>query len=415
MQSEVIVLLSKSILDKAWSNILDASSIVYKAVSKTPLIRSMYISKLTGNDAYLKLENLQITGSFKVRGAYYKIYKFLEEARIKGVVTASSGNHAQGVAYAASTLGVDATIVMPENAPPFKVNSTKSYGARVILHGGIYDDAYKKAVELAKDTGAIFIHPFNDIDIISGQGTIGLEIVEQLSDANVVIVPIGGGGLISGVGVALKKLKPDIKVIGVEPSNAAKYFASRKVGGISIIEPKVSIADGVVTKSVGDLTYQIMNEVVDDVITVDEEAIARAIYILMERAKIIVEGAGALPVAALLEGYLSYQNKKIVLLISGGNIDLATLYKIIIKGLAYDNRITNIKVVLRDVHGELLKVLKVLYKYRCNIIDIRHDRFNLKIPVGHALVEIFIEIPEIDVVDKIKSELVDLGVILWEK
>ncbi|MEM4582360.1 MAG: threonine ammonia-lyase [Desulfurococcaceae archaeon] len=408
-------MLLNPIIEKAWSTILDASSILYKAVIRTPLIHNAFISKITRNYVYLKLENLQVTGSFKVRGAYYKIYKNLEIARNKGVVTASSGNHAQGVAYAASILGVDATVVMPETAPPFKINSTKSYGAKVILHGSIYDDAYRKAMEIVNETGAIFIHPFNDIDIIAGQGTIGLEIIEQLSNVDAVIVPIGGGGLISGVGVALKKLKPGVKVIGVEPSNAAKYFASRKAGVMSTIEPKISIADGVVTKSVGDLTYEIMNEVVDDVITVDEESIARAIYVLMERAKIIVEGAGALPAAALLDGNLNYQNKTIALVISGGNIDLATLYKILIKGLAHDNRITNIRVVLRDVHGQLLKVLKVLHKYRCNIIDIRHDRFNLKVPVGHALVEIFIEIPDVDVVDKIRNELVDLGVTIWEK
>jgi len=404
---------SNSILETVWKTILDASNIVYNAVHKTPLVHNVFMSKLTGNNVYLKLENLQVTGSFKARGAYYKIHKCLNEARSKGVISASSGNHAQGVAYAASILGVQATIVMPETTPPFKVNSTKSYGAKVVLYGTVYDDAYRKALELTSETGGVFIHPFNDIDVIAGQGTIGLEIMEQLSKAEIVVIPIGGGGLISGIGIALKKLNPSIKVIGVEPSNAAKYFASRKTGKLVTIQPRASIADGVIAKSTGDLTYQIMNEVVDDVITVDEESIARAIYILMERAKIVAEGAGALPMAALLEGNLINQGKNVVLVISGGNIDLATLYKILIKGLAYDSRIVNIKVVLRDVHGELLKVLNVLYKYKCNIVDIRHDRFNLKVPVGHALVEIIIEIPDVDVIDKIRKELSELDVIIW--
>ncbi len=248
---------------------------------------------------------MQKTGSFKSRGAYFKIHSHLDEARRMGVVAASSGNHAQGVAFASSMLGVKSTIVMPETTPIYKINATRSYGADVVLYGSVYDDAYRKALEIAEANKAMLVHPFNDEEVIAGQGTIGLEIASQLPDVDAVIVPIGGGGLISGIGVALKKLKPSVKVIGVEPAAAPKYYESRKAGKITSISPSPSLADGVLTKSVGDITYEVMNQVVDDVVVVNEDSIARAIYLLMERAKMIVEGAGALPLAAMLEGLVA--------------------------------------------------------------------------------------------------------------
>ncbi|WP_440060259.1 threonine ammonia-lyase [Thermogladius sp. 4427co] len=401
-----------SLLDSIWGLIQDATRVVYEGVHKTPLVYNTTFSRMTGNEVYLKLENMQKTGAFKARGAFYKIYRHIEEAREKGVVTASSGNHAQGVAYASSVLGARATIVMPETTPIFKINATKSYGAEVVLYGSVYDEAYEKAVEIAREKKALFVHPFNDPEVIAGQGTIGVEVFEQLSDVETVLVPIGGGGLVSGVGVALKKLKPSVRIIGVEPENAAKYYASRLEGRIVKIEPKPSIADGVVTKSVGDLTFQVMGEVVDDVVKVDEDSIARAIYLLLERAKILVEGAGALPLAALLSGYLENQGRKIVLLLSGGNIDLTTLHRILMKGFTGEGRVASLKLMLRDIPGQLLRVLDVLYRYRCNVIDIRHDRMSPILPVGYALVEVVFEVPDKDVIAGVRRELAGVGVIV---
>ncbi len=399
-----------SLVDTVISYGKEALNILSKHVHKTPLDFSLTFSKLSGNSVYLKLENMQKTGSFKIRGALYKIQKHLEEARARGVVAASSGNHAQGVAYAASILGVEATIVMPITTPVFKVNATKGYGANVVLFGEFYDDAYKKALEIAEERKALFIHPFNDVEIIAGQSTIGFEIVEQLPSVDVVVVPIGGGGLISGIGAVLKKLRPGVKVIGVEPKNAPKYFVSKQYGKVVEIVPAPSLADAVVAKSVGDITFQIMNEVVDDVVTVDEDSIAKAIYLLMERSKIVVEGAGALPLAALLEGYLSGKQKNVVLVVSGGNIDLTTLYRVVLRGLASDGRVAMLRIVLRDVPGELLKALNIFYRYRCNIIDIRHDRYSLATPVGYAVVEIIFETPEKGVVDEIRKELEKMSI-----
>ncbi|MEM4789494.1 MAG: threonine ammonia-lyase [Ignisphaera sp.] len=399
-----------NILEAIWNHIIDAEKIVYKVVHRTPLDFSTTFSKISGNKVYLKLENMQKTGSFKVRGAFYKIYKHLDEAKAKGVVTASSGNHAQAVAFAASSLGVKSTVVMPETAPVFKINAAKNYGANVILYGRLYDDAYRKALEIAEENKMIFVHPFDDPEVIGGQGTIGLEILNQLNDVDFVFVPIGGGGLISGIGVAIKNVKPDIKIVGVEPKNAPKYYLTHSYGKIIELDPKPSLADGVVTKRVGNITFEVMEDVVDDIVVVDEDSIARAIYLLMERSKIVVEGAGALPLAALLEGYVQGENKNVVLVLSGGNIDLTTLYRVVLRGLAAEGRISTIKLILKDTPGELLKVLNILHKYRCNIIDVRHDRYSLEIPVGYALVELIFEAPERSVINEVKKELEALSI-----
>jgi len=397
-------------LEAVWSNIAEAGNIVYSLAHRTPLDYSTTFSKLSGNKVYLKLENMQKTGSFKIRGAFYKIYKHLPEARARGVVTASSGNHAQAVALAASSLGVESTVVMPATTPVFKVNATKGYGAKVVLYGSVYDEAYRKAVEIASRSGALFVHPFNDLEVIGGQGTIGLEILQQLPDVDVVIVPIGGGGLVSGIGVAIKKLRPSVKLVGVEPKNAPKYYRARELGKIVEVEPRPSLADGVITKKVGDTTFEIMERVVDDVIIVEEDSIARAIYLLMERSKIVVEGAGALPLAALLEGYMQGRNKNIVLVVSGGNIDLTTLYRVVLRGLASEGRISSLRLVLRDTPGELLKVLSILYRHRCNVIDVRHDRYSLGVAVGYTIVELIFELSEPGIIEDIRSELRSLNV-----
>ncbi len=375
-------------------------------VHRTPLVSSLSISRLTGNSVYLKLENLQKTGAFKVRGAFFKIYSELDRCRKYGVAAASSGNHAQGVAYSSSELGVRATIVMPETTPPYKVNATRSYGAEVVLHGSIYDEAYERAVDIANSTGAVFVHPFDDPYVIAGQGTIGVEIALSIRDADLVLVPVGGGGLISGIGIAVKRmLGSRVKVVAVEPRNSPKLYEAFRYGRPVQVQVKPSIADGVVTKSVGGLTYKIMSEVVDDVVLVSEDSIARAMFLLMERAKLVVEGAGALPVAALLEGYSTGAGKNIVAVISGGNADLATIYRVIVKGLSVDGRVAKLTLILDDVPGALYRVLEVLAKYRCNVLDIRHDRVGLEVPAGKALVEIVFEVPEKDLLNTVEKEL----------
>lgn len=394
-----------SLIDTVFSYSKDAASVLSGKIHRTPLDFSRTFSRLSRNNVYMKLENMQKTGSFKIRGAFYKIWRHLDEARAGGVVAASSGNHAQGVAYAASLLGVEATIVMPETTPVFKVNATRGYGANVVLYGSVYDDAYRRALEIASERKALFVHPFNDLEVIAGQGTIGFEIIEQLPSVDIVVVPIGGGGLISGIGAVLKMLRPGVRIVGVEPRNAPKYFVSRQHGKIVEVEPMPSLADGVITKSVGETTFEIMNGVVYDVVTVDEDSIARAIYLLMERSKIVVEGAGALPLAALLDGYLHGMEKNIVLVVSGGNIDLTTLYRVVLRGLASDGRVSMVRIILRDSPGELLKALNIFYRHRCNIIDVRHDRYSLSTPVGYATVEIVFEAPEQRVVEELRKEL----------
>jgi threonine dehydratase len=396
-------------IDRIYELTRKASEVIYKVLHRTPLDYSTSFSRMTGCHVYLKLENMQKTGSFKSRGAYFKIHSHLDEARRMGVVAASSGNHAQGVAFASSMLGVKSTIVMPETTPIYKINATRSYGADVVLYGSVYDDAYRKALEIAEASKAMLVHPFNDEEVIAGQGTIGLEIASQLPDVDAVIAPIGGGGLISGIGVALKKLKPSVKVIGVEPAAAPKYYESRKTGKITSISPSPSLADGVLAKSVGDITYEVMNQVVDNVVVVNEDSIARAIYLLMERAKMIVEGAGALPLAAMLEGLIANTRKKVALVISGGNIDLTTLYRVVIRGLANAGRVAMVKLTVPDAPGQLYRALGILYRNKCNVIEIKHDRFQPDLPVGYAIVDVVFEAPSKGDVDKVIEELRQAG------
>lgn len=400
-------------LDELWSLIKKANEVVEGVIHRTPLVSSHTFSKLSGNSVYLKLENLQKTGAFKVRGAYFKIFSELERCRKYGVVTASSGNHAQGVAYSSSELGVSATIVMPDSTPPYKVNATRSYGAKVLLHGRIYDESYERAVEISEKTGAVLVHPFDDPYVIAGQGTIGIEIASTLRNIDYVLVPVGGGGLISGIALAVKRMLGNgVKVIGVEPKNTPKFYRARLAGKPVVVPAKPSLADGVVTKSIGELTYRIMSELVDDVILVDEDSIARAMFLLMERAKLLAEGAGALPLAALLDGYLNSKGKNIVAVISGGNADLTTIYRVILRGLSIEGRVVKLTMLLEDSPGSLYKALGVLARYRCNVVEIRHERAGPSIPAGYALVEVVIELPEMEAINSIMQELGSLGVIV---
>ncbi|MCS7103816.1 MAG: threonine ammonia-lyase, partial [Candidatus Korarchaeum sp.] len=317
---------SKDLAEEIFSRIEEARALLRPVIHETPLMTSRTLSELSGSEVHLKMENLQKTGSFKVRGAYYKMKMI---GNLSGVVAASSGNHAQGVAYSASLLGIKAVIVMPKHTPLFKINATKSYGAQVVLHGETYDDAYIKAKEVSESEGLPFIHPFNDPDVIAGQGTIGIEVQEEIGGCDAVVVPVGGGGLISGIAIAMKTLNPEVKVIGVQPSGAPTGYLSYKQGDLVETQQAYSIADGVVVKRPGDLTLRIMKSFVDDIVLVDDRDVARAIFLLLERVKTVVEGAGALSVAALLSGRLKLEGKRVVCVLSGGNIDPFMLIRIV--------------------------------------------------------------------------------------
>ena len=358
---------------KKVNEFLEAREKLSKVLLNTNLIFSSVFSQETGNNVYIKPENLQKTGSFKIRGAYNKISKLNNEEKKKGVIASSAGNHAQGVAYAAKELGIKATIVMPKTTPLIKVESTKQYGAEVILYGDVYDDAYKKAKELEKENGYIFIHPFNDEDVLFGQGTIALEILDELPLTDIILVPIGGGGLISGIAYAAKQIKPDIKIIGVEPEGAAsakKSIAENKV--IELAEAN-TIADGTAVKKIGDINFKYIKEYVDDIITVSDYELMEAFLLLVEKHKIIAENSGILSVAALKK--LNLKGKNIVSVLSGGNIDVLMISSMINKGLIRRDRIFNFSVNISDKPGELAKVSELIAKVGANVIKLEHNQF----------------------------------------
>lgn len=396
------------LIDHIAGNIPRAKEKIKGFVHETPLVSMATLSDIVGRQVYLKLENLQKTGAYKARGAIYKIRKLVEKGEIKGVVAASSGNHAQAVAYAAKVNNLPAIIVMPKTASATKIQATQSYGAKVILYGTIYDEAYRKALEIAREMGYEFIHPFDDPDIIAGQGTIGLEILDKLSNVKEVLVPIGGGGLISGIAIALKRYDPSIKIIGVQPREAAsmKYLLE---GKLSEYIPRFSIADGVVVKKPGNITSRIVAELVDDIVVVDEEDISHAVFFLLERGKIIAEGAGALTVAALLSKSYIPEDEPVVAIISGGNIDPTLLSRIIVHELAKDGRLVVIRGVVDDRPGVLHDIIKVLAQYRLNIVDIKHDRVSPHLLPTKASLELVFEASVPELVDKAINELREKG------
>ena len=339
----------------------------------THLIYSPIFSEESGNQIYIKPENLQKTGAFKIRGAYNKINKLTEEEKKRGVIASSAGNHAQGVAYAARELGIKAVIVMPKTTPLIKVQSTKKYGAEVVLCGDVYDDAYQKAKELEAQEGYVFVHPFDDIDVLEGQGTIALEILEEMPDAEVIVVPIGGGGLISGIAAAAKMIKPDIKIIGVEPSGAASATEALKKNKVVTLPEANTIADGTAVKRIGDLTFNCIKQYVDEVVTVDDYELTEAFLLLAEKHKIIAENSGILPLAALKK--LSERGKKIVPVVSGGNIDVLMISSMIGKGLISRDRIFNFAVSIPDRPGELAKITHIIADVGANIVKLAHNQF----------------------------------------
>ena len=339
----------------------------------TPLIYSEAFSKECKNQVYIKPENLQRTGAFKIRGAYNKIVKMDDEAKAKGLIASSAGNHAQGVAYAASKLGVKATIVMPQHTPLIKVEATEAHGAEVVLAGEVYDEAYQKACDLQKEHGYTFVHPFNDEDVIEGQGTIALEILEELPEADIILVPIGGGGLISGIACAAKQIKPTIKIIGVEPEGAASALAAINEDQVVALKEANTIADGTAVKEIGDMTFDYIKEYVDGIITVSDYELMDAFLLLVEKHKLIAENSGILSLAALKK--LNEKNKKVVSLISGGNIDVLTISSMINKGLIARGRVFTFTVQLLDKPGELEYVSHVLAQCNANVIGVEHNQF----------------------------------------
>ncbi len=341
----------------------------------SPCARSETFSRLTGTEAFLKLENLQMTGSFKERGALNRLLTLSRAERERGLITASAGNHAQGVAYHAGRLGYPATIVMPETTPIIKVASTRAYGAKIVLSGGSYDEAYAEARRLEQAEGLTFIHPFDDPGVIAGQGTIGLELVEQIPELEVVVVPVGGGGLVSGVGVAVKGRRPGARVVGVQTELLASMLAGLEAGRPVTLDAAQTLADGIAVKRTGDLTLEHARKVVDEVVTVSEEEIASAILYLLEKEKTVVEGAGAVGVAALMHHKIrDVAGKRVVAVVSGGNIDVNLVARVIERGLVKEGRLVRISVALLDKPGQLARVSSIVANLRANVIEVHHSR-----------------------------------------
>ena len=347
-----------------------AQDTIKDIVKKTDILESTKLSSMTGANVYYKCENLQKTGSFKVRGACNKIANLTDEEKANGVIASSAGNHAQGVALGAKMNGIEATIVMPQTAPLAKVTATKSYGANVVLEGLVYDDAYAKALEIQKETGATFLHPFNDEYVIAGQGTIALEIFEQMNNkVDTILCPIGGGGIIAGVAVAAKALNPNVKIIGVQTANIPSMYESMKAGKVTTAFKDTSVADGISVKTVGELTFNIVKDLVDDVILVEEGEIAEGLLFLMENQKVVAEGSGAVTTAAILSGkYIPKKNENVVCIISGGNIDINTLNRIIAIGLAKSGRRFSFSTNIKDKPGGLGELTRIIGGEDANII-----------------------------------------------
>ena len=390
-------------LDKVYH----ARFVLNDVIRNTDLIHAPKIAP--DSDVYLKTENLQITGSFKVRGAYYKISQLSAEEKAKGVIACSAGNHAQGVALAAAKNGIKSLICLPDGAPISKVEATKSYGAEVCLVDGVYDDAYNKAMELKDEKGYTFVHPFDDENVIAGQGTIGLEILDQLKDVDAIVVPIGGGGLISGVAFAVKQLRPEVKIYGVQASGAPSMVTSIESGKIECLESVATIADGIKVKEPGVNTFGYCKKYVDDIVTVTDDEISSAILSLIEHQKLISEGAGAVSVAAVMFGKVPVKGKKVVCLVSGGNIDVTILSRVIKRGLLKSGRSDSINIELIDKPGQLRDVSKIIADLGGNVIAIHHERANENSDINGCYLRILLETRNFEHIDMIRKALADAG------
>ena len=384
-----------------------AKYVLKDVVRKTDVI---YAPKLRpGVDLYLKTENLQITGSFKVRGAYYKMTCLTEEERARGVIACSAGNHAQGVALAAQKNGIKAVICLPDGAPISKVEATKSYGAEVCLVEGVYDDAYNKALALRDEMGYSFIHPFDDPDVIAGQGTIALELIEQMSEMDAVIVPIGGGGLISGIAYTIKSLNPNVKVYGVQASGAPSMLNSVHDGYIETLDSVRTIADGIAVKKPGSLTFELVSKYVDEIVSVSDDEISAAILALMEQHKLVTEGAGAVAVAAAMFGKVDLTGKKAVCLLSGGNIDVTILSRVITRGLLMSGRSCQLRIELMDKPGQLTTVSKIISDLGGNVTSVHHERANEGSDVNGCYLSLVLETRNFEHIAEIRKALTDYG------
>ena len=383
----------------------EAAEKVKEATLPTNLVYSEYFSNQTGNRVYLKPENMQYTGAYKVRGAYYKISTMSEEARQKGLITASAGNHAQGVAFAAKKYGVKATVVMPTTTPLIKVNRTKGYGAEVILYGNVYDEACEYAMKLAEEKGLTFVHPFDDLDVATGQGSIAMEIIKELPTVDYILVPIGGGGLATGVSTLAKLLNPNIKVIGVEPAGANCLQESIKAGKVVTLPTVSTIADGTAVKTPGSKLFPYLQKNLDDIITVPDEDLIVAFLDMVENHKMIVENSGLLTVAALKQ--LDVKDKKIVSILSGGNMDVITMSSVVQQGLVQRSRIFTVSVLLPDKPGELVRVASIIAEANGNVIKLEHNQFvsiNRKATVALRItIEAFGHEHKDEIVDKLEA------------
>jgi threonine dehydratase len=390
-------------LDKVYR----ASNALKGVIRKTDVI---YAPKLAnGIQLYLKTENLQTTGSFKVRGAYYKMTQLSEEEKQKGVIACSAGNHAQGVALAAQKNNIKSIICLPDGAPISKVEATKSYGAEVRLVPGVYDDAYNEALRLRDEEGYTFIHPFNDEDVIAGQGTIALELAEQIPDLDAVLVPIGGGGLISGIAYTMKMINPKVKVYGVQAAGAPSMKESVSAGEIKELASVSTIADGIAVKKPGDLTYDICSKYVDGVVTVTDDEISAAILALMEKHKLVTEGAGAVAVAAAMFGKVDLTNKKAVCVLSGGNIDVTILSRVIKRGLLMSGRNCQLMIELMDKPGQLKAVSSIIADLGGNVTSVHHERANEGSDVNGCYLRILLETRNYEHIEQIKQALINYG------
>ena len=388
-------------------NVYRASNALKGVIRKTDVIYAPKLCK--GVDLYLKTENLQVTGSFKVRGAYYKMTKLSEEEKQRGVIACSAGNHAQGVALAAQKNGIKAVICLPDGAPISKVEATKSYGAEVCLVEGVYDDAYNKALQLRDEKGYTFIHPFNDEDVIAGQGTIALELAEQIPDLDAVLVPIGGGGLISGIAYTIKTLNPKVKVYGVQAAGAPSMKNAVEHGHIETLAGVSTIADGIAVKTPGEHTYDICSKYVDEIVTVTDDEISAAILALMEQHKLVTEGAGAVPVAAAMFNKVDLKGKKAVCVLSGGNIDVTILSRVIKRGLLMSGRSCQLMIELMDKPGQLKNVSRIIADLGGNVTSVHHERANEGSDVNGCYLRIVLETRNYEHIAQIRQALTEYG------
>jgi len=387
--------------------IYHASYVLRDIARKTDIIAAPTL--VPGMDLHLKTENLQVTGSFKLRGASYMISKLSDEQKAAGIITCSAGNHAQGVAMAATKAGVHAIVCMPDGAPIMKVENTRRLGAEVRLVPGTYDDAHDYAEKVAAETGATFVHPYDDEDVIAGQGTIGLEILDQLSDVDAVVVPVGGGGLISGVACAIKNLNPHVKVYGVQADGAASMVGAVLAGQWQTLDHVATFADGIAVKTPGTITYDMVNQYVDQIVTVTDDEIAAAILALLERQKVVAEGAGAVSVAACMFGKLPLEGQRVVAVVSGGNIDVNILSRVITRGLVMSGRNAELSIALTDKPGQLELVSSLIAKCGANVVSVEYDRFDPSLPISDCILRVGLETRDRAQIELIKTALTEHG------